>query len=448
MNDVFSHTLFTNLIFTIFYVSQTIQVEEKMNNSIDIEDLRVKQTLFESYRQSNSKKYQKLTNICEQFQKRFPKSSLSELTKESYVEGKVLNGQSDKTTFCYWVEWGTTALGRMQGARSNKFGLYIEKATQEYKYIRKYINENIAFEAIKENIINLVELGSKKDLKLIDQIDLSPMFKGKILFLYYPDKYLNIFSETYIDYFLKQLFLYNENCKKTLVQKREVLLDIKEHDSVMLKWNMYEFSDFLYMSYGNPLKDKNIPKELVDYYDDGEYPDPKTVNIEILSTRFDYENNIDTLSYSGKYNSNSIDFELENKRKRKIGLQGELVVLNYEKKQLIQQGLNKLADQVTQISSESQSAGYDILSFDKSGKEKRIEVKSTNKIFTETTTFYISNNEVDKSKILSDYYLYLVFEVKSKKPKVIILDNPCKHYGKTIQLVPYNYRVIIKLKKI
>lgn len=419
-----------------------------MNKSIELEDLRAKQALFESHRQSNYKEYQTLTKLCSQFQKRFPKKTLNRLTKESYVEGKVINGQSDKKTFCYWVEWETTALGRMQGARSDKFGLYMEKATQEYKYVKKYSNDNAAFQAIKENIINLVELGSKKDLALIDQIDLSPMFKGKILFLYYSDKYLNIFAETHIDYFLKQLFLFNINRKKTLVQKREVLLNIKENDSVMAKWNMYEFSEFLYMSYGKPLKNKNISEELVDYYDDGEYPDPETVNIEFLKTELDFETSVDTLSYSRKHYTNNIDFELENTRKKKIGLQGELIVLNFEKRHLISQGLNKLADKVTQISNENQSAGFDVLSFDKSGKEKRIEVKSTNQKFNDTATFYISNNEVEKSKTLSDYFLYLVFEVKSKNPKVIIVNNPCKHYGTAIKLVPSNYRGVIKLKKI
>lgn len=247
---------------------------------------------------------------------------------------------------------------------------------------------------------------------------------------------------------MKQLFLYNANSKKTLVQKREVLLSIKENDSVMSNWNMYEFSKFLYMSYGKPLKNKNIPGELVNYYDDGEYPDPETINIEFLNTELDSEPSVDSTSSSEKKHSNSIDFELENKRKKKIGLQGELIVLSFEKRQLMQQGLKELADKVTQISNENQAAGFDILSFDKSGNEKRIEVKSTSQRFNETTVFYISNNEVEKSKVLVNYFLYLVFEVKSENPKIIIVNNPCKHYGKAINLIPSNYRGVIKLKKI
>ena len=78
------------------------------------------------------------------------------------------------------------------------------------------------------------------------------MFKGKILFLYYPEKYLNIFSERYIDDFLKQIPAAVPNNNSDVFEKGELLLTLKSSDKNMSKWTMYEFTDFLYDTWGNP----------------------------------------------------------------------------------------------------------------------------------------------------------------------------------------------------
>ena len=92
------------------------------------------------------------------------------------------------------------------------------------------------------------------------------MFKGKILSVYYPNDFLNIFSAKHLNYFINILGLDNES--KSELDKQALLLNFKKSDKVMQKWSVYEFSKFLYASFGNPnneIKEEKISKELKDF---------------------------------------------------------------------------------------------------------------------------------------------------------------------------------------
>ena len=59
--------------------------------------------------------------------------------------------------------------------------------------------------------------------------------------------------------------------------------------------------------------------------------------------------------------------------------------------------------------------------------------------------FYYTENEFDKAKEFGkDYFIYLVFEIKSKKPKIWIIRNPFLS-GK-LEMKPVQYKVSIHTK--
>lgn len=79
-------------------------------------------------------------------------------------------------------------------------------------------------------------------------------------------------------------------------------------------------------------------------------------------------------------------------RNRALGKFGEERVLHSERNRLTEQGRGDLAAKVRWISDEEgDGAGYDILSFDRSGSERFLEVKTTPG--HQTTPFYLSENE-------------------------------------------------------
>ena len=107
-----------------------------------------------------------------------------------------------------------------------------------------------------------------------------------------------------------------------------------------------------------------------------------------------------------------------------IGLIGEELVMAYEKDKLESQGREDLANKIKWISKENDGTGYDIISYDidKDGKERQIyiEVKSTEGSIK--NNFFISSNEVDvMEKLKEKYFLYRVYDVKTKQPKFFIL---------------------------
>lgn len=110
----------------------------------------------------------------------------------------------------------------------------------------------------------------------------------------------------------------------------------------------------------------------------------------------------------------SIDFEGEAKKNSRLGKRGEDVVVEYEKIMLITAGREDLADKVkTTREIAGNAERFDVLSYDKEGNEKYIEVKTTTGGLN--NIFYISENEVEFSEKYEDkYYLYRVYDFDEK----------------------------------
>jgi hypothetical protein len=96
-------------------------------------------------------------------------------------------------------------------------------------------------------------------------------------------------------------------------------------------------------------------------------------------------------------------------RNRSLGLAGEQFVLNFERARLLSLGKERLAGRIEHTSHvRGDGEGYDILSFEESGTERLIEVKTTK--YGRETPFFVSSNEVAVSESHADeYYLYRLF---------------------------------------
>jgi hypothetical protein len=103
------------------------------------------------------------------------------------------------------------------------------------------------------------------------------------------------------------------------------------------------------------------------------------------------------------------DYAAIEARNRALGLAGELAVADLEYRRLVKAGKARLAGRIDHVSrSEGDGHGYDILSFEESGKEKLIEVKTTRS--RAETPFFVSRNELKVSKDRADsYHLVRVF---------------------------------------
>ena len=96
-------------------------------------------------------------------------------------------------------------------------------------------------------------------------------------------------------------------------------------------------------------------------------------------------------------------------RNRSLGNAGELFALNFERARLIHAGKESLAAKIEHTAKvRGDHAGYDILSFEASGAERLIEVKTT-KYGVDTPFFVTRNEKAISERHASQYQLYRLF---------------------------------------
>ncbi len=435
---------------------------------MNILDLRDAQALFSLQIEDIEKTRKSIYDLRNRLAKHFSISKINSMKIEEYSLG--IENSDVKYNFCHSLERDLDGLGRILGATASKFGIYFGNTKEEKEYAKKKninlkkefkitqkfgSNVDEAFINIKESIIELVELGEAEDLHGIAKNMLSPMFKGKILSTYFPERYLNIFSPGHLNYYLKAFDLdTNALIKGNEIFRREALFEFKNQDPVMKEWSNDIFATFLYSKYpGSPPKDKGDrddpnqktgKKNITNDYLPPHFPiNPEAEFIDLkISDSVQSESSSST---SSNKKTGNPDYDQEAKRKRLLGARGEKIVMDLEQIRLNKCGRDDLTNDIERVSLDDDSLGYDIKSFDDDGTKRYIEVKATTRKPGQANFFYTAN-ELKTGKKLENYYIYIVFEVTSKTPKVWPIKNPFNPQDSRIQKTPVNYRVVINTK--
>ena len=127
-------------------------------------------------------------------------------------------------------------------------------------------------------------------------------------------------------------------------------------------------------------------------------------------------------------------------RNRLLGEAGERFVVESERATLRQQGYPELARKIRWVAKEDgDGAGYDVLSFTTSGREKFLEVKTTQG--SKKTPFYLSRNEKEFSdEVGSRYSIIRLFDFR-RKPKAYELFPPFeRHVQLTTEIFKASFR--------
>lgn len=379
---------------------------------MNLRELREYQVEFEKVRVKVASDFKAINELRKKFTLDYTISKLLTLKKEEYAVGL------GSPTFCNRIENELNEWGNIHGSSATKFGIYFgvfgEDKSRKYRIGRKEYGDNVdlAFKKVINSIIMLIE--KSDDIEVIKQIPISPMFKGKILSIYYPEKFMNVFSAKHLNYFIDNLCI--ENSSKSELDKQALLLHYKNSDQVMKKWSVYEFSRFLYKTFGSPndeVKEEKLPNELKKFREK-DFPPIETVNFSYIKlTTNELAEHYDRRERKGS----KIDYINRSKKLKKIGDRGELIVLKAERKYLKENKRPDLEKLIDHIAEKDDSAGYDIKSYNLDGTERLIEVKSTTQKVS-SNSIYISANELDVATKNSNYYFYVVYEADSKAPKI------------------------------
>jgi hypothetical protein len=121
---------------------------------------------------------------------------------------------------------------------------------------------------------------------------------------------------------------------------------------------------------------------------------------------------------------------------RALGKAGEAFVVDVERHQLTEAGHADLARKVRWISDEDgDGAGYDVLSFNRAGAERLIEVKTTNG--SARTPFFLSRNECGiATERAADWRIYRV-HLFATSPRIFTIAPPLENI---VKLSPETWR--------
>ena len=197
-----------------------------------------------------------------EFVKRYNRKKLETIWVDEYSLNSQNNSLS-RESFCYWVETKLRGLGSMQGGTALKFGTYLGQLKPDISYKRRWAGwTDESFDVIRKALIELYDAGENEDIETIKNSKLSPMFKGKLLSLYFPQRYLNIFASWHLHHFLNKLSIpHGENDDPVVL--REMLIAYKKSNPKYANLDAIDFCHELYGKYGNPSESEaqNEPAE-------------------------------------------------------------------------------------------------------------------------------------------------------------------------------------------
>jgi len=207
-------------------------------------------------------------NIMERqaFIERFPLKNLSSLTIEEYAD------THSKDCFIYWLE-RKKILSGIGGGNSSKFGIY---RAQNGEYCKGYGKHRTVlkgdllekeFNNLKNAIIKAIQLAKEDRIFEISKMDI-PLFNMvllKILNIYVPEKFFNIYSPPILIELGKELDVKEDLLvpQFSIELNHHVYLKLRELEPFS-KWSTYEISSFLWEIFAE--RNQNIEDDSVKYY--------------------------------------------------------------------------------------------------------------------------------------------------------------------------------------
>lgn len=222
-------------------------------------------------------------SLSRKFSADYNLSVLETMSMEEYAIG-----HGDHNNFCYRIERELMRLGDIRGqAGSKKFGVWYSKKDGKYQNTARFGNSpEEAWKAVRAEIIKLVKAGAKEDYITIRESMISPLFRYKIIAVYYPDQYITIYADGHLSYFCEKLEIPISTEDDTLTLQRKLILWKEQHPETR-DLSLFTYVKWLYRKLGRPPKAEWVSehkKKLKMLYRDIEefdkkYPEAKKVEI-------------------------------------------------------------------------------------------------------------------------------------------------------------------------
>lgn len=406
-----------------------------------LNQLREKQALFQSTYSINA-----VTDIrrrLELFYEDYPITSIQYLSSDDYVYGRY--HLDYKKTFCYWMEKELGDFGLIAGSPCSQYGVWYGTRGKDdkvrYRNTQRYGDSvETALDKLKYLIQELYHFGEARDYQGIANSMIADKFKGKILTTYFPDTYISIYADFYLNDILRYFNLDEGNSfKEAPIYKQLRLIKWKEEDEVMRNWDLPKFAMFINDEMRLHFYDRE--KDWTEEQSFPKFPELGVLDIsfESLEIKKDFWQEKKKIKVHSR---SKPDYVRKTIRSMAIGTRGEQIVKEFEQRKLNKYPI--LRKQVNWISEETDGQGYDIVSFETDGTPMQIEVKSTTKPFVGKAEFFLTEFERSVASELPNYYVYYLSEVLSSSPKIWAIRAPFAEGQQGVLLSPTAYFVEIR----
>ncbi|WP_226674923.1 McrB family protein [Mesobacillus jeotgali] len=212
-------------------------------------------------------------NKRKEFIKKFPLEFLPEMTVEEYAN------TSTRDAFIYWLEH-KEVLGGIGGGNASKFGIYKSGNGQYCKGAstkkRELTGEELEreFASLRAQIVTNLQLAGEDRISEINYsgLKLWPMVMLKILNIYYPEKFFNVYARKVIDPLGVDLNMFKElmNARPRNYILLQHLEYMKLRETEPFKsWDYVKVSEFIWKRYGER---RQIKHWLIEHrYEDRDY---------------------------------------------------------------------------------------------------------------------------------------------------------------------------------
>jgi len=179
------------------------------------------------------------------FNQRFPKEKLGEMTLEQYATGR------GTESFCNWLEFRTDRLGSVAGGSAAKFGVWWSKKAEGWRWNNWYNlpSEAAVFERIRGGLVQLVQMAEAEEYTSLDAIagpafgENNNVLRSKPLYLYFPDRFLPINNPTHLSHFLQ---VFEQESRGGTLQRNRQLLEHLRSLPEFAEFDTLQMMRFLY----------------------------------------------------------------------------------------------------------------------------------------------------------------------------------------------------------
>ena len=267
------------------YFKRSNSIEESDNTYMELKEL------IEDFKESYKEDDYQDEKLRQEFIDKFPLEKLPTLELERYALGG-----KEQDNLCWWLEYNTVPLGSIKGGNALKFKIYYSSKDDKWIYPAQFSNVEDAWSQMRKDISEFVENFKNGHYDLLNNYSLISsmnMFKTKLLYMYFPEKLLPVYSLDHIKKLLSYFGCSDEELRPlNIIEANMKLKEIQDNSIEFSSWDGLKFMRFLYSS---PIlyKEDNLDKD--NFIEESE----EIIPVDIINK---VENYIKNQGYNYTYN--------------------------------------------------------------------------------------------------------------------------------------------------